>query len=71
MEQALAGQAKEAQEGEGEQRARVLSPAEREQAEREQALEQWLMRVPDDPGGLLRRKFALEHQRRQQEGDDE
>jgi len=22
--------------------------------------------VPDDPGGLLRRKFQLEHQRRQQ-----
>ena len=24
--------------------------------------------VPDDPGGLLRRKFALEYQRRQLEG---
>jgi len=26
--------------------------------------------VPDDPGGLLRRKFLLEHQRRMQHGDD-
>lgn len=36
--------------------------------ERREALEQWLRRVPDDPGGLLRRKFALEYQRRMQEG---
>ena len=36
--------------------------------EKEQAVEQWLQRVPDDPGGLLRRKFQLEAQRRQQSG---
>jgi len=36
--------------------------------ERRQAHEAWLRRVPDDPGGLLRAKFQLEHQRRQQEG---
>jgi len=36
--------------------------------EKEQAVEQWLQRVPDDPGGLLRRKFQLEAQRRQQAG---
>ncbi len=35
------------------------------QTESEQALEQWLRRIPDDPGGLLRRKFQLEHLRRQ------
>ncbi len=28
--------------------------------EQRQAMEQWLRRVPDDPGGLLRRKFAYE-----------
>jgi len=28
--------------------------------EDQQALEQWLRRIPDDPGGLLRRKFAQE-----------
>ncbi|MCG6117641.1 MAG: VWA domain-containing protein [Aquimonas sp.] len=44
-------------------------PAERAEAERQQSLEQLLRRVPDDPGGLLRRKFQLEHQRRQREGD--
>ncbi|VAW83717.1 Aerotolerance protein BatB / Aerotolerance protein BatC [hydrothermal vent metagenome] len=34
------------------------------QTESEQALEQWLRRIPDDPGGLLRRKFHLENLRR-------
>jgi Ca-activated chloride channel family protein len=33
--------------------------------ESEQATAQWLRRIPDDPGGLLRRKFLLELQRRQ------
>jgi Ca-activated chloride channel homolog len=37
---------------------------EAEASERDLALEQWLRRVPDDPGGLLRNKFYLEHQRR-------
>jgi Ca-activated chloride channel family protein len=36
--------------------------------EKRQGLEHWLERVPDDPGGLLRRKFQLEYQRRQQRG---
>jgi Ca-activated chloride channel family protein len=32
------------------------------------AMQQALQRVPDDPGGLLRRKFQLEHERRQGDG---
>jgi Ca-activated chloride channel family protein len=36
-----------------------------------QAMEQWLRRIPDDPGGLLRRKFRNEHQRRGAPEDDE
>lgn len=39
--------------------------------EQSQAVEQWLQRVPDDPGGLLRRKFQLEYQRRHQGGGNE
>lgn len=35
--------------------------------EKELALQQWLRQVPDDPGGLLRRKFMLEHLQRQKE----
>ncbi|MGB4860396.1 MAG: VWA domain-containing protein [Dokdonella sp.] len=51
------------------QAVREADPAEQE---KQQALEQWLERVPDDPGGLLRRKFAIEYQRRmQQSGGDQ
>lgn len=37
--------------------------------ERQQALEQWLRRVPDDPGGLLRRKFQYQYQERERAPD--
>ena len=32
--------------------------------EEQQAAEQWLRRIPDDPGGLLRRKFLYQYQQR-------
>lgn len=35
--------------------------------EQKQSLEQWLRRVPDDPGGLLRNKFRYQHQQQLQE----
>lgn len=35
-------------------------------AERQQALEQWLRQIPDDPSELLRRKFWYEQQQRQE-----
>ncbi|MEO6366197.1 MAG: hypothetical protein ABIO38_09160, partial [Luteimonas sp.] len=44
---------------------RAETAAEREQR---QMVEAWLRRVPDDPGGLLRRKFALEYERRRMQG---
>lgn len=37
-------------------------------SEADLALEQWLGQIPEDPAGLLRRKFMLEHLRRQREG---
>ena len=40
----------------------------RDDQKSEQALQQWLRRIPDDPGGLLRRKFLLEHRRRMESG---
>lgn len=42
---------------EPEQDEQQVARMDREQAEAEQALRQWLQRVPDDPGGLLRAKF--------------
>ena len=44
---------------------RAETPAQRE---KRLANEAWLRRVPDDPGGLLRAKFRLEYERRQQGG---
>ncbi len=35
-----------------------------ESLEERQAAEQWLRRIPDDPGGLLRNKFRRQYQRR-------
>ncbi len=35
------------------------------QSEKQIAQEQWLRSIPDDPGGLLRRKFLIEHMMRQ------
>ncbi|MEJ2449543.1 MAG: VWA domain-containing protein [Gammaproteobacteria bacterium] len=37
-----------------------------EKKESAQALKQWLRRIPDDPGGLLRRKFQYLHELREQ-----
>lgn len=33
--------------------------------EERQALEQWLNKIPDDPGGLLKRKFLYQYQQRE------
>jgi Ca-activated chloride channel family protein len=40
--------------------------------EQEQAMEQWLRRIPNDPGGLLRRKFRYQYQQngRDQDGNN-
>ena len=59
-----------------------MTPSELEQAteeqlarfnealEEQQALEQWLRRVPDDPGGLLRRKFRYQTIQRLRNGEE-
>jgi len=57
----------ETKQGEGEQGDQQKDQpnyAESWSEEDNQAMEQWLRRIPDDPGGLLRRKFMNEHQRR-------
>ena len=56
--------AQEAQPGEQPQQMSEAELAElRQQQEQQQAMEQWLRRIPDDPGGLLRRKFRHQYQR--------
>lgn len=39
--------------------------------EQQQALKQWLNRVPDDPGGLLKRKFLYQYNQQQQTSEEE
>ncbi len=62
---------------EAEQQGREQSPqlseeqleALRREQEQQQAMEQWLRRIPNDPGGLLRRKFRYQYQRMGQDQD--
>ena len=39
--------------------------------EEQQASEQWLRRIPDDPSGLLRRKFKYQYQQRGNQSSSE
>lgn len=43
--------------------------SEADRDEKQEALEQWLRRVPDNPGGLLKRKFQYETKQRLRQGD--
>ena len=73
LQQELQRAAEEAQTGEMPQQLSAAELAElRQQQEQEQAMEQWLRRIPDDPGGLLRRKFRHQYQRsgKDQDGND-
>ncbi len=45
----------------------AISEEVRELSELEQAKEQWLRKIPDDPSGLLRKKFEYEYRKRRQE----
>ena len=55
-------QAKKAQKNA--ENAKARAKAEELSKEEKMAAEQWLRRIPDDPGGLLRRKFRSQYQRR-------
>ncbi|PCH60474.1 MAG: hypothetical protein COC05_04330 [Gammaproteobacteria bacterium] len=48
--------------------AASLSEVEQLSAQQSEALQQWLRQIPDDPAGLLRRKFQYERQLREREG---
>ncbi len=44
---------------------------EQPETESQQAMQQWLRRIPDDPGGLLKRKFKYQYQRQYQNSREE
>jgi Ca-activated chloride channel family protein len=60
----------EEQEGEQEGQPKPSEMEENWSEEDAQAMEQWLRRIPYDPGGLLRRKFRSQHQRRGAPADE-
>ena len=63
LQEELERAAQEAQENQSQQMTEEqLEQLRRAQAE-QQAMEQWLRRIPNDPGGLLRRKFRYQYQR--------
>ena len=68
-------QSDEQQESDQQQQQKEQQAAEAQESEsrdeKQEALEQWLRRVPDDPGGLLRRKFSHETKQRLRRGDYE
>lgn len=67
-----------AQDGTGDQdnssseaQSEALSPLpEVSESELTQGQEQWLRKIPDDPGGLLKRKFLQQYQQRQTPADE-
>jgi len=56
------------QQHDGQKKQHALSPEEMKTLEQKQVFEQTLRRVPDDPGGLLRRKFLYQYQQHMQGG---
>ena len=70
MDAALAERQGDAEPGEREGAALGTADEESPEDEQRRALEQTLRRLPDDPGGLLRRKFAIELQNQQRNGEE-
>lgn len=54
----------EAETGQAELPSAMEQQAQPLDSEERQAAEQWLRRIPDDPGGLLKRKFLYQYQQR-------
>lgn len=50
--------------------AQAVAVEEKPYDEKQQANEQWLKRIPDDPAGLLKRKFKYQYGRREHPGND-
>jgi Ca-activated chloride channel family protein len=72
LREALASQREKSEEGAGqpaEGSEEATAPVSIETSESQRATEQWLRRIPDDPAGLLRQKFLLEHRLRRQRGE--
>jgi len=61
---AMQAEKKDAAAGDEKQRLAGVDDESTQPDEEQLAAEQWLRRIPDDPGGLLRRKFRYQYQQR-------
>jgi len=59
------------QQGEQQEEESKVNPTNELSEEEKQALEQWLNRIPDDPGGLLKRKFLYQYKQREHQDEGE
>jgi Ca-activated chloride channel family protein len=60
------------QQNDSPEQASTLTPSDAPLGEEDQAREQWLRKIPDNPGNLLRNKFRYQHlQRSEQQGTNE
>jgi len=69
--EAEAAKAEENAAEEGQQSPAEAKPTDELSDEEKQALEQWLNRIPDDPGGLLKRKFLYQYKQREHQDEGE
>ena len=69
-DEAAKPQQAEPQDGD-EQQSNAAQQSDTELDETQQAHEQWLRKIPDDPGGLLRRKFKYQYQQRNRQSEEE
>ena len=63
--------ADENEQGEQQEQKPITKPTDELSTEEKQALEQWLNRIPDDPGGLLKRKFLYQYKQREHQDEGE
>ncbi|MBA3582465.1 MAG: VWA domain-containing protein [Gammaproteobacteria bacterium] len=56
-----------AQQQETNKKPNAMGSNDESNSEQEKNMEQWLQRVPDDPGGLLRRKFLYQYKQRDED----
>jgi Ca-activated chloride channel family protein len=68
LQQAQPEPDQEQEEANGAEQRELAQSDEQPLNEDQQATEQWLRRIPDDPGGLLRRKFLYQYQQRGGDG---
>jgi len=59
------------EQAEQERKAEQAQEGDEMSREEKQALEQWLNRIPDDPGGLLKRKFLYQYKQRDHQDEGE